>query len=185
MNGILHGRHNSEIYRMQYEMREEAKADAKRNIERAQDIKELQLMLRFKFIETNELIRKCEEKERNAERTIAVETEKQRQLNRDIEQISEATIQLNEFERKFKRAIDNLKPYEDMLDEVVAESDLFKSKKDVLDRCDALCELLVYICIVCLNCQTLYLFRLLLPLLLLFKYLLKPKWPKTMRSHKN
>lgn len=140
MNAILHDRNNAEVCRMQYEMREQSKAAAKRNIQRAEEIKELQLKLRDKFIETNELVRKCEEKERNAERCIAVETAKQRQLDHDIEQISLELSTLGEFQKKFEAAIDDLKPYENILDQVVAESELFKSKKDVLDRCDALCE---------------------------------------------
>lgn len=140
MNAILHERNNAEVYRMQYEMREQSKAAAKRNIQRAQDIQELQLKLRDKFIETNELVRKCEEKERNAERCIAVEMAKQKQLNQYIDQVSAELQTLSGFQTKIETAIDDLKPYEIILDEVVAESNLFKSKKDVLDRCDALCE---------------------------------------------
>lgn len=141
MNAILHERNNAEVYRMQYEMREQSKAAALQNIRRVEEIKELQLQLRDKFIETNELVQRCEEKERNAERCIAAEMDKQKQLNDDIEQISAELKVLTEFQKKFEGAINDLKPYEDVLDEVVAESNLFKSKKDVLDRCDALCEL--------------------------------------------
>lgn len=146
MNAILHERNNAEIYRMQYEMREQSKTASKQNIQRAQEIMELQMKLRDRFIETNELIRKCEEKERNAERCIAVEKKKQKQLNHDIEQISVELKTLSEFQKKFESAIDDLKPYEHILDQVVAESDLFKSKKDVLDRCDALCEFGCFSC---------------------------------------
>lgn len=140
MNAISHERNNAEVYRMQYEMREQAKAAAKQNVQRAQELHDLQLKLRDKFIETNELVRKCEEKERNAERCIAVEREKNKQLNDDIDQISAELKTLTDFQSKFENAIDDLKPYENILDEVVAKSKLFKSKKDVLDRCDALCE---------------------------------------------
>lgn len=140
MNAILHERNNAEVYRMQYEMREQSKAAAKQNIQRAEEIQTLQSKLRDKFIETNELVRKCEQKERNAERCIAVEAAKQKQLNHDIAHISAEYKTLNEFQKKFEQAIDDLLPYEMILDQVVAESDLFKSKKDVLDRCDALCE---------------------------------------------
>lgn len=137
-NAIADERNNAEVYRMQYEMCEESKAAAKQNLHRSDEIKTLQLKLRDKFVETNELIRKCEEKERTAERCVAGEMKKHKQLNQDIEQISAELNVLKEFRTKFEKAIDDLSSYEEVLDQVVSESNLFRSKQDVLNRCDAL-----------------------------------------------
>lgn len=143
MNSILNERNNAEIYRMQHDMREQAKIDEKRNVQRVQEIKELQLILREKFIQTNEFIRQCEEKQRNADKQIVTETERKHQLEQEIKTITNDLDVLKSFQEQFDKAISDLKPYETVLDQVVDEFELFKSKKDLLDRCDALCKLFI------------------------------------------
>lgn len=141
MKTILHDRNNAEILEQQKKMREEAKVNAKRNKKRIAEVRKMQEDLRQKFIESNNFVCECEEKESEILKKIAVEEEIGNKLQKDIDDMEKRIKDLNDFhENTFKPAIEELSVYEDVLDKVVDEMDLFKSKEDFLDRCDSLCE---------------------------------------------
>lgn len=141
MKTILHNRNNAEILEQQEKMREEAKVNAKRNKKRIKEVRKMQEDLRLKFIESNNFICECEEKEAEISKKIAAEEEIGNKLQKDIDDMEERIKDLTDFhENTFKPAIERNSVYEDVLEKVVNESDLFKSKEDFLDRCDSLCE---------------------------------------------
>lgn len=138
MNAIVHERANAVTNEQQQKMREQAKINGKLNAKRIEKIRKMQQNLREKFIESNEFIRECNDKELCAQKRIDNETELQKQLQDDIDAVTKKTGDLRKFHDELKSAIAELKPYEEVLDQVVDEMELFTSKRDLLDRCDAI-----------------------------------------------
>lgn len=139
MNAIIHERNNVETIKQQLKMREQAKIDGKINAKRIEEIRKIQENLREKFIESNEFIRECSEKELGAQKKIDIEHQLQIKLQTEIDELKGSIENLNKFHDEFKAAIIELRPYEDVLEQVVDEMELFTSKRDLLDRCDAIC----------------------------------------------
>lgn len=144
MNAIVNERENANTIRRQEELREETKINGKRNKIRIDDIRKRQAEIRMKFIESNDFIRQCNGKEAIASENIAYELEMKNKLKQEIDDLEMKIENLNEFHEKFKLSIDELKPYENVLDEVVERMELFDSKHDFLDRFDALCMHICY-----------------------------------------
>lgn len=142
MKKIIEERNNAPIHAEQEKMREEAKMDAKKSKKRIDNIRKTQEELRQKFIKTNNFISECEKKKSVLEKKIAVEKAANLKLDKDIEELQEKLKRLNEYEEnELKPTIAKLQVYEDAVQKMVDESDLFKSKEDFIDRCNALRKL--------------------------------------------
>lgn len=139
MNAIINNRDNDETIRQQQKLREATKIKEKRNQERVECIRKSNSQLRLKFIETNDFIRACSEKEEISMRKIEEEIELKKWLHQEIVELEKKTENLEKFHAKFTNSIHGLKSFEEVLDEVVEKMKLFKSKEDFIDRCDALC----------------------------------------------
>lgn len=141
MNAILNERDNADIAQQQENLRNEMKIKGKQNKERIDNIRKEQSELRTKFIDLNDFIRDCKAKETLAHEKILHETAIKDALEQDIIDLEGKIGNLEMFHDKFKISIDDLMSYENVLNEVVQKMELFKSKDDFLDRCDALCML--------------------------------------------
>lgn len=96
--------------------------------------------LREEFISVNDFIRDCEEKKRSADEKAMIETEVQTQLIQKIDQISGDLKTLTDFHDHLEATVAEFQPYEQVVEQVMAESELYKNVKDLMDRCDALSE---------------------------------------------
>lgn len=142
MTKVRNDRGNAEVVEQQEKMCEQAKVKGKQNKKRIEEARKMQKELREKFIEINDFMNECEQKEKAVEKKIATEKEINEKLKKEIEEIDEKIKDLTEFhEEELKPAIEKGRVFEDVLQEVVDEMDIFKSKEDFLDRCEALCEL--------------------------------------------
>lgn len=139
MNAITNERDNDETIQQQQKSCEATKINGKRNQERVECIQKSQTELRLKFIESNDFMRACSEKEEIAKRKIAEENELKNCLHQEIEVLEKKIENLQRFHGKFANSINGLKSFDEVLNEVVEKMDLFKSKEDFIDRCDALC----------------------------------------------
>lgn len=140
MKAIIQERNHAPILEMQEKMREEAKADAKQDKKRIDEVRKMQDELRQKFIETNNFICECQKKKADIEKKIAAGEAANRKLDEDILERKEHLKRMRDYhENELKPSVEELSVYEEVLQEVVDESDLFQSKEDFIDRCDALC----------------------------------------------
>lgn len=124
-------------------MREKAKVDSRLNEKRIDEMYKIQEDLREKFISVNDFIRECEEKKKKAEEKINTEIELHKKMELEIDEIKSNAKILTEFHEQLKKTTEDFRPYENVIDQVVAESKLYKSVKDLIDRCDALSELVI------------------------------------------
>lgn len=139
MKKIIEERRNAPIHAKQEKMREEAKEDAKKNKKRINDIRKMQEDLRQKFIDTNNFICECERKKAVLEKKIAAEEAANTKLDNDMKELQEELKRMNDYEENvLKPDIEKLTVYEEEVQKMVDESDLFKSKEDFIDRFDAL-----------------------------------------------
>lgn len=135
-------RDNAEVVEQHEKMRAEAIAKGKKNKKRTEDLRQSQEDLRQKFIEVNDFINDCKEKEKEFDKKIAAELEIQAKLQKELEEYEEKIKKLTEYnEKTVKPAIEKGKVYEDVLQQVVDKMKIFKNKEDFLDRCEALREL--------------------------------------------
>lgn len=73
------------------------------------------------------------------EKQIAAEQSTGRQMDKNIEEVEKKLAHLKEYQEKdLKPSIEELSAFEDVIQKMVDESDLFKSKEDFIDRCNAL-----------------------------------------------
>lgn len=142
MTKVRNDRDNAEVVEQQEKMCEEAKVKGKQNKKRIEEARNMQKELREKFIEINDFINECEQKEKDVDKKISTEREIQEKLQKEIDEYDKKIKELTEFhEGKLKPAIEEGRVYEDVLQQVVDRMDLFKSKTDFLDRIEALCEI--------------------------------------------
>lgn len=139
MQEIENERRNERLLDAQQSLRDQAKVGAKQGKKRIEKVRQQQAEMRQKFIESSDFIRECNAKAKRATQQIDEEARIERQLDEEITQLEAKIDKLTGFHGRFRSAIVDLQPYEDMLDEVVDRMDLFKSKQDLLNRCDALC----------------------------------------------
>lgn len=141
MDAIMNYKDNDETIRQQQKLRKAIKINGKLNQERIECIRKSNSQLRLKFIETNDFIRACSEKEEIAKRNIADKNERKKCLNQQIEDLEKKIENLERFYEKFTNSINGLKSFERALDEVVVKMELCreKTKEDFIDRCDSLC----------------------------------------------
>lgn len=87
----------------------------------------------------NNFICDSERKIATLENQIAAEQAADRQMDKDIKELEEKLARMKEYQKKdLEPSIAELKAYEDVVQKMVDESDLFKSKEDFIDRCNAL-----------------------------------------------
>lgn len=139
MNAIIIDRDNDETIRQQQKLCNLTKINKRHNLERLECIRMSNSQLRLKFIESNDFIRSCFEKEEIAECKIAKKREMTKCLHQEIEDLEEKIDSLERFHKKFTNSINGLKSFEDVLEKLVLNMKVFKSKEDFVDRCDALC----------------------------------------------
>lgn len=73
------------------------------------------------------------------EKEIAAEQAADRQMDKDIKELEEKLAHLKEYQEKdLEPSNAELSAYEEVIQKMVDESDLFKSKEDFIDRCNAL-----------------------------------------------
>lgn len=123
---------------LQDEMRRKLKTDEIVNDKRIRELYRMDEQLREQFISVNDFIRDCEDKKHNADEKITIETRCHEEINAEIKRIRESMATLSEFEKKLAATVEQFRPYEQVIEQVVAESDLYKNVKDMIDRCDAL-----------------------------------------------
>lgn len=141
MHEIDNERRNGRLLHAQQKLRDQAKIGGIRGKKRTEKVCQSQNEMRQKFIESSDFIRECNAKAKRAAQQIDEETCVGRQLDAEITELETKIDRLTEFHDRFRSAIMDLQPYEEMLDEVVDRMDLFDSKQDLLNRCDALCTL--------------------------------------------
>lgn len=99
----------------------------------------MQENLRQRFIDMNNFICDCERKKAILEKKIAVEEAAGRQLDKDIMELEEKVTRMTEYqENELAPSIAELSVYEEYIQKIVDESDLFTSQEDFIDRCNAL-----------------------------------------------
>lgn len=137
-SAIQNERETTEMLKLQTEMREKAKLDARLNEKRIDEMYKVQENLREKFITVNDFIRDCEEKEKLAEQKINAEIQMHQKMEAEIDQVKSDKEILTKFYHQLKKTTEEFRPYEEVTEQVVAESKLYKNVKDLIDRCDAL-----------------------------------------------
>lgn len=139
MHEIENDRRNVRSLHAQQKLCDETKKAGKRGKKRIEKVRETQNETRQKFIESSDFIRDCNAKTKQAKRRIDEEMQAQQILEHEISEFETKIKRITEFHDRFQSAIAEMQPYERMLDDVVSCMDLFESKDDLLNRCDALC----------------------------------------------
>lgn len=124
-------------------MLEEVRINNKVNERRIAEMYDIQAQLRNRFIEVNDFIRDCEEKEKQADRKILAQSEIQNEMSAEIDKIHFDLEILSDFLIKLKETVKQFEPYEKVVEDVVRESPLLKNSKDLIARCDALSKNLI------------------------------------------
>ncbi|XP_062142457.1 uncharacterized protein LOC133850390 [Drosophila sulfurigaster albostrigata] len=135
---IHNSREHEMMLRLQQDMLENCKQQSSINSERVKEMYKTQEHLRQRFIDVNSFIKDCSDKKRIAEKAINDETQLHQELSEDIKKFKTSIDELTTFREALKATVEELQPYEKVLDEVVEVSDIFVSPKDCMDRCDAL-----------------------------------------------
>ncbi|KAH8377950.1 hypothetical protein KR093_008057 [Drosophila rubida] len=135
---IRNSREYESMLRLQQKMLDSCKQQSMVNADRVKEMYKTQEHLRNRFIDVNSFIKDCADKKRMAEKAISDETQLHKDLSKDIEQFKTSIDELTTFREALKATVEELQPYEKVLDEVVKVSDIFVSPKDCMDRCDAL-----------------------------------------------
>ncbi|EDW57724.1 coiled-coil domain-containing protein 42 like-2 [Drosophila virilis] len=134
--------HNTREHDQMLKLQKEMLADSKRqsiiNEARVKKMYKTQEVLRQRFIEVNSFIKDCADKKRIAEHAINSESELHKELSEDIKKFRTSISELTTFREALKGTVEELQPYEKVLEDVVNISDIFVSPKDCMDRCDAL-----------------------------------------------
>lgn len=125
---------------LQTALRNKVKIDAKINGRRIQQMFTIDEQLRQEFISVNDFIRDCEEKKRSADEKVNIEIKLQMQLNKKIDVVRGDLKTLTDFHDHLEATVEEFQPYQDVVEQVVAESELYKNVNDLMERCDALSE---------------------------------------------
>lgn len=135
---IHNTREHEKMIRLQQDMLDNCKQQSLVNSERVKEMYKTQEKLRQRFIDVNSFIKDCSDKKRLAEKAINDEIQLHEELSKDIKNFKTSIDELTTFREALKATVEELQPYEKVLDEVVKVSDIFVSPKDCMDRCDAL-----------------------------------------------
>lgn len=124
--------------KIQDDMREKAILQAKLNDKKTDEMFKVEENLREKCISVNDFIRECELKCISYEKKIQTEQQSHETLQSEIEKLEKELSELTEFKETLSSTVEDFKQYEEVMEKIVSESDLYKSVKDLMDRCDAL-----------------------------------------------
>lgn len=141
LSSIKNEKQYVEMTKLQEKLRENGKINEKLNEKRIQDLYKIQNELREKFIHVNDFIRDCEEKESNAEKKMKIESDRQKEIKKEINKITNDLEILTDFHEKLKCTVNEFSVYKDIIDKIVDESELYRNPKDLIVRCDALSKL--------------------------------------------
>ncbi|XP_023172550.1 uncharacterized protein LOC111600582 isoform X2 [Drosophila hydei] len=126
------------MLKLQEQMLVNSKRQSEINERRVKHMYKTQEELRQRFIDVNSFIKDCGDKKRIAEKAINDEMALHEELSEDIKNFKTSISELTTFREALKGTVEELQPYEKVLEEVVSVSDIFVSPKDCMDRCDAL-----------------------------------------------
>lgn len=135
---VANVREHNAMVELQKNMVDAAKRQSKVNSNRIFKMYKTQERLRHRFIDVNNFIKDCVDKKRTAENVIKNEIALHAELVSNIREFKNSIAELSAFREDIKATLEELKPYEKVLDDVVKVSDIFVSPKDCMDRCDAL-----------------------------------------------
>lgn len=126
------------MIKIQDDMREKAILQAKLNDKKTDEMFKIEEKLREKCISVNDFIRECELKYINSEEKIQTEQQLHETLQSEINKLEKELSELTEFKETLSSTVEDFKQYENVMEKIVSETDLYKSVKDLMDRCDAL-----------------------------------------------
>ncbi|XP_058055596.1 uncharacterized protein LOC131207006 [Anopheles bellator] len=138
LKGIHSDRDYIEITKEQHRMREQSQRQAAVNKRRLAQTNQLLQQMREEFIELNDFLKDCEMKENNALDTVRRETEKHELYGKKIAQLENDIEKLDEFVLKYEETIDLFEPFEKVMEETIAESKIYETMQDLIQRCDSL-----------------------------------------------
>lgn len=123
---------------LQKEMLETAKMQKNVNKIRIKEMYKIQQELKERFVKTNAFIKECEDKTQIAKNRIAENKKVQSVLDANINQLKVKNEELADFKKVLADTVNGMIPYETVINEVVAQSDVLTSVSDCMARCDAL-----------------------------------------------
>lgn len=126
------------MIKIQDDMREKAILQTKLNDKKTDEMFKIEEKLREKCISVNDFIRECELKYISSEKKIQTEQQLHETLQSEIDKFEKELSELTEFKETLSSTVEDFKQYENVMEKIVSESDLYKSVKDLMDRCDAL-----------------------------------------------
>lgn len=135
---IQNSREHFKVVELQNEMAKNSKLQHYVNKQRVKDVTKVEQELRQQFIECNTFIKDCEKKKAESLKKIEEEKNVHLVLETKMKNISESIEELEEFKRVIADTVMELEPYEKVIEEVVEKSDILKSVRDCMLRCDAL-----------------------------------------------
>lgn len=135
---IQNAREHFKMVTLQNEMAENSKLQHFVNKQRVKDITKAEQELRQQFIDCNTFIKDCEKKKAETLKKIEEEKSVHSVLETKIQNLSDGIDELKDFKDVIADTVKNLEPYEKVIQEVVEKSDILKSVKDCMLRCDAL-----------------------------------------------
>ncbi|XP_050083917.1 uncharacterized protein LOC126570301 isoform X2 [Anopheles aquasalis] len=138
LKGIHNDREYMEISKEQHRMREQSQRQAAINRRRLQQTNQLLEQMRDEFVELNEFLKDCEMKENNALDTVKREQEKHEQYGKKIAQLEDDIEKLDDFVLKYEKTINTFEPYEQVMEQTIAESKTYETMQDLIQRCDSL-----------------------------------------------
>lgn len=108
------------------------------NESRIRKLSKIQSKLRKKLIEVSSFFKECDDKKFLAQKKVNEEIEKHETLVTDMEDCRTSIEELGKFKEELQSTVREFEPYERIMEEVVAEPNIYESVKDCMDRCDAL-----------------------------------------------
>lgn len=131
-----------DLKNLQTEMLETTKIQKNINKLRIKEMYKIQQELRERFIKTNAFIKECEDKTEMAKDRIAENKKIQAVLDVNVNQLKVKIEELMSFKDVLADTVQQMIPYETVIQKVVDQSDVLKSVSDCMARCDALSKFL-------------------------------------------
>ncbi|XP_053670331.1 uncharacterized protein LOC128720671 [Anopheles nili] len=138
LTGIHNDREYMEITKEQRRMRQQAQQQAIVNQKRLNQTTDLLQRMREEFVELNDFLKDCEMKENNALDTVKREKEKHERYGKQIAQLEDDLLKLDEFVVKYEETINRFEPFEKVMEQTITESKTYETMQDLIQRCDSL-----------------------------------------------
>lgn len=135
---IQNAREHFKMVQLQDEMAINSKLQNFVNKKRVKDITKAEQELRQHFIDCNTFIKDCEQKQADTLKQIEEEKSAHSVLETKMKNLSNSIDELEGFKGVIADTVKKLEPYETVIKDVVDKSDILKSVKDCMLRCDAL-----------------------------------------------